>query len=145
MDWCEPLKCSQTGSLCDLTVPLFSAAVWSCRDCEALAPCRARTPLTVRLCPPRLRSRHVHRGEPSGASPVRGCLVSAEQRPQAGTPAPLDDLGPDLVARRCVRVHARQFEEQQTHSDPPTDGRGLPRLLLVSLQLLPVRRGHFQS
>lgn len=58
-------------------------------------PCNA-----VILSPRRFGSRHIYSGEPRGASSVRGSFVAAEQCPQAGPPAPLDDFSSDLAACR---------------------------------------------
>ncbi|XP_042108798.1 tetratricopeptide repeat protein 7B isoform X3 [Ovis aries] len=46
-----------------------------------------------------LHPRHISRGLQSGAGAVRSGFVPAEQRPQAGPLAPLDDAGADLAAR----------------------------------------------
>ncbi|KAM9713706.1 tetratricopeptide repeat protein 7B isoform 1-T1 [Dama dama] len=69
---------------------------------EALLTCKHMLQIwksCYNLTNPRLHPRHVSRGLQSGAGAVGSGLVPAEQRPQAGPPAPLDDAGADLAAR----------------------------------------------
>ncbi|KAM9708281.1 tetratricopeptide repeat protein 7B isoform 1-T1 [Menidia menidia] len=63
------------------------------QDSLLLQPRRSATVLQP------LGSCHLHRGQPRGAGPVGDRLLPAEQRPQTGPAAPLDDARTDLAAR----------------------------------------------
>lgn len=56
--------------------------------------------------PPRFSSCYIYSSESCRAGSLWGSLVPAEQCPQAGTPAPLDDLGSDLAACRYAHIHS---------------------------------------
>lgn len=55
----------------------------------------------------RLGSCYIYSSQSCGAGSVWGGLLPAEQRPQTGTPAPLDDAGSDLAACRYTHVHTQ--------------------------------------
>lgn len=101
----------------EFTFPLFSEGVewillfgWGVKSCRVAGGSVTQN-LEVTLCvmawfsPLRFSSRHIYSCESSRTSSVRGRVIPAEQCPQAGTPAPLDDLGSDLAACRYAHVH----------------------------------------